>query len=191
MIDPWLIGLAYILGSIPFAYIFSRLFRDQDIRATGSGNVGGMNVLRYVGFLPGITTIAADAGKGALAVFMAGRYGGSSWCPWAAALACILGHNFTPFLRFKGGKGLAAALGVMLVLSPQVCMYVLPAMAVAALLLKDANTGAGVGVLLLPVVIWELTGEPGWAILGGGISAAIAVKHVDDFKTYLAGRRKR
>lgn len=191
MIDLWLVVLAYISGSIPFAYIFSRLFSGLDIRAAGSGNVGGMNVLRYVGFLPGIATIAADIGKGALAVFMVGQYGSSPWCPWAAALGCVLGHNFTPFLRFKGGKGLAAALGAMLVLSPKACVYVIPVMAAAALLLKDANTGAGIGVLFLPAVIWRLTGEPGWSIIGAGISAAIAVKHVDDFKAYLVRRRKR
>ena len=96
MIDLWLVVLGYILGSIPFAYIFSRLFGGIDIRNTGSGNVRGMNALRHVGILPGIATIAADIGKERWRC-MAGYYCSVSWCPWAAAVGCVLGHALPHF----------------------------------------------------------------------------------------------
>ena len=76
-------------------------------------------------------------------------------------------------------------------LSPKACAWAILVVAVTALLLRDANTGAGIGVLFLPVILWFLTGEPGWSIMGAGISATIAVKHIDDFKAYLAARSKK
>src|SRR5436305_14063843 len=113
-------AVAYLLGSIPFGYLLVRIFRGQDIRQTGSGNIGATNVARSGAKGLGIATLALDALKGALAVFLAGvaasqekLCGSEELCMAAlrlmavAALSAVLGHVFPVWLRFKGGKGVA------------------------------------------------------------------------------------
>jgi len=110
--------IGYILGSIPFAYIVGHLIKGVDIRETGGGNIGALNVYRNVGPVYGLAVLAADIGKGAMAVVIA------SWLdltlPWicVAGFAAILGHNWPVFLKFKGGKGAATVLGVLLAFMP-------------------------------------------------------------------------
>jgi glycerol-3-phosphate acyltransferase PlsY len=108
--NPWLLSipLAYLLGSIPFGYLLVRIFRKQDIRATGSGNIGATNVARSGAKGLGLATLALDLGKAWLAVFLAQRLGASLPNPYdlsvAAGIAAILGHVFPVWLRFRGGK---------------------------------------------------------------------------------------
>lgn len=110
--------IGYILGSIPFAYVVARLKKGVDIRETGGGNVGALNVYRNIGPVYGLSVLAADIGKGAMAVVIA------SWLdlslPWicAAGFAAIIGHNWPVFLKFKGGKGAATVIGVLLAFMP-------------------------------------------------------------------------
>ncbi len=110
--------IGYILGSIPFAYIVGHLIKGVDIRETGGGNIGALNVYRNVGPVYGLAVLAADIGKGAMAVVIA------SWLdltlPWicVAGFAAILGHNWPVFLKFRGGKGAATVLGVLLAFMP-------------------------------------------------------------------------
>jgi acyl phosphate:glycerol-3-phosphate acyltransferase len=111
---------AYLMGAIPFAYLAGRALRGIDIRRHGSGNVGATNVMRVLGKGPGAAVLALDMGKGALA---------AAWLPGLAAppleawpavlgLAAVLGHSYTCFLGFKGGKGVATSAGVLLGLAP-------------------------------------------------------------------------
>jgi len=110
--------IGYILGSIPFAYIVGHLIKGVDIRETGGGNIGALNVYRNVGPVYGLGVLAADIGKGAMAVVIA------SWLdltlPWicVAGFAAIIGHNWPVFLKFRGGKGAATVLGVLLAFMP-------------------------------------------------------------------------
>lgn len=122
-----LVGLAaYLLGSIPFGYILVRLFLNEDIRAKGSGNIGATNVVRSGAKKLGALTFLLDACKGFFAVWLASRIffvPGVASVPLrnaeaVAALCAILGHIYTVWLRFKGGKGVATALGVFLALAP-------------------------------------------------------------------------
>src|SRR5579864_6913698 len=110
---------AYLLGSIPFGLLFTRLFGGGDVRKSGSGNIGATNVARVAGPLPGILTLVFDAAKGAAAVWLAGRFSSDS-AAWMAiaALAALAGHCFPAWLNFHGGKGVATAAGVFLVLCP-------------------------------------------------------------------------
>src|SRR3984957_16370284 len=111
--NPWLLSipLAYLLGSIPFGYLLVRIFRKQDVRAQGSGNIGATNVARSGAKGLAIATLLLDLGKGFLAVDLA-RYlsGGSLDVAVAAAVAAVVGHVFPVWLGFKGGKGVATAL---------------------------------------------------------------------------------
>src|SRR5271157_4200988 len=114
-----LILVAYLLGSIPFGLLFARLFGGGDVRQSGSGNIGAANVARVAGPLPGILTLVLDAGKGALAVWLAMHFTASSaMAMMLGGLAALLGHCFPLWLRFKGGKGVATGLGVFAVLCP-------------------------------------------------------------------------
>jgi acyl phosphate:glycerol-3-phosphate acyltransferase len=118
--------LAYLLGSIPFGLILMRIFRNEDIRAKGSGNIGATNVIRSGGKGLGAATFLLDAAKGAFAVIAANMIASrlhlgqpaAQNLAATAALFAILGHIYTVWLRFKGGKGVATGFGVFLALSP-------------------------------------------------------------------------
>jgi acyl phosphate:glycerol-3-phosphate acyltransferase len=118
--NPWLISipLAYLLGSIPFGYLLVKLMRDEDVRATGSGNIGATNVARSGGKALGIATLLLDLGKAFVAVKIAQHLAPSNYdLAVATAVAAILGHVFPIWLGFRGGKGIASALGVFLALT--------------------------------------------------------------------------
>ena len=109
---------AFLLGSIPTGYLVARA-KGIDIRQHGSGNIGATNVFRTLGKPLGILVFFLDALKGFAAVWLALRYGGpSAWPPILAAVAAIAGHNYTPWLGFKGGKGIATSAGVLIALMP-------------------------------------------------------------------------
>jgi glycerol-3-phosphate acyltransferase PlsY len=110
---------AYLLGSIPFGYLLFRLQRGGDIRAFGSGNIGATNVFRAAGFLAAAATLLLDAGKGYVAVEIASRMAAGSRVAMAlAAVLVIVGHCYPIFLKFRGGKGVATALGAFFAISP-------------------------------------------------------------------------
>jgi acyl phosphate:glycerol-3-phosphate acyltransferase len=118
--NPWLVSipLAYLLGSIPFGYLLVKLMRNEDVRATGSGNIGATNVARSGGKALGIATLLLDLGKAFLAVRIAQHLAPSNYdLAVATAVAAILGHVFPVWLGFRGGKGIASALGVFLALT--------------------------------------------------------------------------
>lgn len=190
MVDFLLGILAYALGAVPSAYLWGRLFKQVDVRRTGSGNVGAMNVIRHVGYLPGFCTLASDLGKGALAVYLATRFAGSPVLPVLATFLVVLGHNFSVFLGFKGGKGLASLAGALLVLSPAAIPYVLGTIIALALLLRDTNTAASLGTLSLPVTLGLQLGSWFFFLVGAAISLLVLVKSRRDFRAYAQGRRK-
>jgi len=117
--------ISYFIGSVPTAYIFGRLIKGIDIRKFGSGNVGATNALRVLGRWPGITVLALDVFKGFIAVIFLGNFFFSKInltrevSSIILGIACIAGHNWTIFLKFKGGKGIATTLGVLLALAVQ------------------------------------------------------------------------
>ncbi len=186
----WLVA-GYLLGSFPSAYLGSRLFGRKDIRRVGSGNVGGMNALRNVSLAAGVFTMVADVGKGALAVWLAVLYGPGALAALATLVGVVAGHNWMLFLGFKGGKGLGATIGGLLILEPALVLVFASFMAIWALLTHDSNVGAGLAALTLPVGFWWAgSGDPVWIVAGVVLGLIIAVKHWPDFKAYVAGRRQ-
>ena len=118
-----LLLLAYLLGSLPIGLLVGRMVKNIDVRDYGSGNIGASNVWRTMGPLWGTAVFLFDFGKGYLPTIMTVQMQSrqpdlSPWLPVAVGLAAILGHNFSPFLRFKGGKGVATSLGVVFGLAP-------------------------------------------------------------------------
>jgi glycerol-3-phosphate acyltransferase PlsY len=111
------IGFGFLLGSIPFGVVIARR-RGIDLRTRGSGNIGATNATRVMGLGWGALVLVLDAGKGALATWIAMRLTGCDWIVVSACFAAVLGHCFSPFLGWKGGKGVATALGVFVVIDP-------------------------------------------------------------------------
>jgi glycerol-3-phosphate acyltransferase PlsY len=186
-----MVALAYLIGSVPSAYIYTRLLAGRDIRAVGSGSVGGMNALRNVGVLPGVLTAITDAGKGVLAAWLASR-----WFPeqpltiGLSAIAAVAGHNWMAWLRFRGGKGLGAMAGGLMVIQPWALAGVVGVYAVVILLFRDAYASVVISVASLPAWMWGLSGNPVWGLVGLGVAAVVIAKHVREFIGFLRGRRE-
>jgi glycerol-3-phosphate acyltransferase PlsY len=104
--------VAFALGSMPTAIIIGRMFGRRDIREAGSGNAGALNAYRQMGKRAGLFVLLVDSGKGAVAVLIAQRLGAPALAVYGSAVLATLGHNFSPFLGFKGGKGAATVLGI-------------------------------------------------------------------------------
>ncbi|GAA3769640.1 glycerol-3-phosphate 1-O-acyltransferase PlsY [Terriglobus aquaticus] len=153
------LGIAYLLGSIPFGYILVRTFRGEDIRATGSGNIGATNVARSGAKGLGIATLVLDALKGWLAVYIAQRlalhYGAFPHGYDVAALAglfAVLGHMFPVWLGFRGGKGVATALGVFLALMPFVTLVAVLVFAGVVVTTRYVSLGSIIGAAVLAIL---------------------------------------
>jgi glycerol-3-phosphate acyltransferase PlsY len=152
--------LGYLLGSIPSAYIATRLATGKDVRRLGGGNVGGLNVYREVGAIPAAVAGIADVCKGAAAVAIAQWLLGVS-LPFvlAAALAAVVGHNWMVFLKFSGGKGMGASIGALFVLLP---VYGYPLglafffgiVLIPFIITRNVALSMGIGLLALPFISW-------------------------------------
>ena len=150
---------AYLLGSIPWGVVFTRMFFGVDIRIKGSGNIGATNVARLAGLKLGLLTFFADTAKGALPVWIAIVMGGpSNWqdglYPALVASAAFVGHLYPCFLRFSGGKGVATAAGCFLVLSPVAVFISAVLFLFVSVLTKRASAGSLAAAAILPLMVW-------------------------------------
>jgi glycerol-3-phosphate acyltransferase PlsY len=148
---------AYFLGSIPFGLLLAKLFGGGDVRKTGSGNIGATNVTRVAGPLAGILTLIFDTAKGTAAVWLATRVTNDS-ATWMmiAALAVLLGHCFPVWLKFKGGKGVATALGVFLALSPLAAVAALLLFILCVAYWRFVSLGSVAAAAAMPLLIYFL-----------------------------------
>jgi glycerol-3-phosphate acyltransferase PlsY len=152
---PWLIViLGYLLGSIPTAYIIGRILKGVDIRQIGDGNMGAANTFRQLGPKAGVTVGVIDAGKGAAAVLIAQAAGLSLFAVLLTGVAAVIGHNWPVFLGFRGGRGEATTIGVLLVTITQpMLIMAIPAIA-AHFILRDTTKAGAVLFVPLPLVCW-------------------------------------
>jgi glycerol-3-phosphate acyltransferase PlsY len=152
---------AYLLGSIPFGLVLAKLFGGVDVRKAGSGNIGATNVARVVGPLAGILTLVFDTGKGAAAVYLAGRLTSENalWMAIAAFLV-LLGHCFPVWLKFKGGKGVATALGVFLALCPLAAIGALMIFILVVAYWRFVSLGSVAAAAAMPLLIYFLWAPP-------------------------------
>jgi len=157
----WIPVAAYLLGSIPFGLILARLFGGADIRNEGSGNIGASNVTRVVGPLPGVLTLILDAAKGALAVWLAGRFTlqSDTWM-MIAGLSALLGHCCPVWLKFRGGKGVATALGVFLVICPLAALSDLALFTIVAIYSRYSSLGSLAAAAAMPLLMHFLWAPP-------------------------------
>src|ERR1039457_3727622 len=157
----WIAAAAYLLGSIPVGYLLVRLFRREDIRTVGSGNIGATNVLRSGGKGLGAATFVLDAAKGAAAVLL-GALVASPLLPSVpqrnvealAALCAVLGHMFPIWLRFRGGKGVATGFGVFLVAAPLAALSAIALFAIVVAITRYVSLASIVGAASFPIFAW-------------------------------------
>jgi glycerol-3-phosphate acyltransferase PlsY len=154
------IVIAYLLGAIPFAYIAGRLKKGVDIRDLGGGNVGATNTLREVGTIAGLLVLAADILKGVLAILIAQWLGVSIIIVFIAGLAAVIGHNWSIFIKFGGGKGGATVIGIFLALVPVPAAIAFGIMILTAFLTSNLRLSMMAGFIVLPFILWGF-GEPG------------------------------
>ncbi len=155
MVELAAIFLAYILGSIPWGYIVGRLARGIDIRDVGDGNTGAANVFREVGPKAGVAVGLADMSKGMAAVLVA-QQASAGLTPLVAGVAAVLGHAWPVFAQFRGGRGAATALGVLLSLMPQEVILLSAVAAVPGLLARSPTLALGLLFSPLPLLAWWL-----------------------------------
>jgi len=188
---PYLLAAAafgYLLGSIPFGLVLSRLFGYGDIRKIGSGNIGATNVLRTGNKPLAAATLVLDSGKGAFAALLAARFG-----PDMAVLAgagAMLGHTFPVWLGFKGGKGVATALGVLLAVSWPTGLAACALWLLTAFATRISSLSALVALGLSPVVGWYF-GGPQVAPLALFIAVLVFIRHHANIRRLLRGEEPR
>jgi glycerol-3-phosphate acyltransferase PlsY len=193
----WMPVAAYLLGSIPVGVILTKLFGKGDVRKVGSGNIGATNVARVAGPLAGILTLALDAAKGAAAVSLAARFTNQS-AAWMviAGLSALIGHCFPVWLGFRGGKGVATAAGVFLVLCPLALLGSLTLFILVVVFSRYVSLGsisAAASIPLLVYFLWAPHHAPPLAVTFGALAAAILVvyKHDANIQRLVEGREPR
>lgn len=193
-----ILATAYLLGSIPFGYLLVRFFRKEDIRNTGSGNIGATNVARSGAKGLGILTLLLDLLKAFAAVkiaehFAPGTPGFPSDLMVLSAVAAVLGHVFPVWLKFKGGKGVASALGVFLALSWPVAVAALAVFVLVVLITRIVSLASIVGCLVIPVFALMLMPDRSPVFVGNVLflPLLIIVKHHANISRLMQGKESK
>jgi acyl phosphate:glycerol-3-phosphate acyltransferase len=168
--------IAYVLGAIPFGYLLVKFSSGQDVRDSGSGNIGATNVLRTSGRAAAIATLALDIAKGFLAVWLAARLTGDApgWTS-LAALAVMAGHAFPVFLQFKGGKAVASFIGAFLYLTPLPLIAVLLVFLITVAVTRFISAGSILAAAAFPFGVWMILHPPAPVLLAAFVAGAFIV----------------
>jgi glycerol-3-phosphate acyltransferase PlsY len=188
------ITIAYLLGSIPFGYLLVRIFRKQDIRATGSGNIGATNVARSGAKGLGLATLLLDLGKGLAAVLIARAIAPDNYdLAVICAVAAILGHIFPVWLGFRGGKGVATGLGVFLALTWPSALCTLGVFIVIFALTRYVSLASIIAAAAFPIFGLYFVSPRTPVVIAGFIfiPALIIVKHHQNIRRLLSGTENR
>jgi glycerol-3-phosphate acyltransferase PlsY len=187
-----LVGLAYLIGSISFAVLLVRWRTGRDIRTEGSGNAGASNVLRSHGRALGILVGALDVGKGAAAVALVHTVTADPRYAAAAAVAVVVGHVFPLYYGFRGGKGVATAIGAFLVLAPLACLVCLAVFVVVVAATRYISLGSVVSMVLLPPVAGVVFHASRPIVLAAAaVAVLIVLKHHANLKRLAQGRERK
>ena len=185
--------VAYFIGSIPTGYLFGRA-RGVDIRTTGSGNIGATNVFRTLGKTAGVAVLLIDAVKGFVPTQFL-LFGATpetrEYHAMVAGLFAILGHNYTCWLRFKGGKGIATSAGVVIGLVPYGLLITLAAWLIVFAISRYVSLASVVAALVLPFAVWAVGRSPTMITLCTVLSVLAIYKHRANIQRLLAGTEHR
>ncbi|MDP9160135.1 MAG: glycerol-3-phosphate 1-O-acyltransferase PlsY [Acidobacteriota bacterium] len=186
-------GWSYLLGSIPFGYILVRIVRGEDVRMSGSGNVGATNVARSSPLL-GIATLVLDALKGLAGVLITRwAFPNRKELLAVAALSTILGHVFSVWLSFRGGKGVATGLGSFALLAPRSMLVMIAVFVLITLVSRRVSLGSITAVALLPILAWWLDGyrQVPLIVLMATASLLIIARHHENIRRLRNGSEAR
>jgi glycerol-3-phosphate acyltransferase PlsY len=192
---------AYLLGSIPTGFLVAKA-RGLDIRSVGSGNIGATNVFRHLGVPAGVLVLVADAAKGWLAVAVAARLilgwlfpaGGAETREWlriCAGFSAILGHNYTCWLHFKGGKGVATSAGVLEALAPWALLIIFGVWLVVVALSRFVSLASIAASVTLPFAAWLTTRDAALTAATALMTVLAVYKHRANIKRLLSGTESR
>ena len=184
---------AYLLGSIPWGIVLTRLCSSADIKRQGSGNIGATNVSRVAGPALGLLTFTGDVLKGAVPVYLALRFalqnqGVNDLFLSVVSLAAFFGHLYPLFMKFKsGGKGVATTAGCFVILAPLACLMALSAFIIFLLLSRRVSAGSLAAGIVLPIAVWFVTNS--WEITGAAatMSVFIFMRHTENIKRLISG----
>jgi len=188
--------VGYLLGSIPTGMVVARVYRNVDLTAHGSGRTGATNVLRTLGKGAAAIAFAGDFLKGLLAV-LAVQYVIAPDDPWAqliAAAFAVLGHSYSIFIGFKGGRGVLTGLGATIVAAPTLILIAFAISAVIVAVTRYVSLGSVIGATLSALLLCWLaltTGQPAWAVWGVLVGGFIVVAHKDNIQRLLAGTERK
>lgn len=187
-----LVVVAYLLGSISFAVLIVRATTGKDIRAEGSGNAGATNVLRAHGRKLALLVALADVAKGAGAVLLMRLVTADPVWTAAAGVAAVLGHVFPVFYGFRGGKGVATAVGAFLVLAPLALLCCLAVFVLVVALTRYVSLGSVIAMVLLPPVAGLLFRAPRSIVMAASLTALVVVfKHLGNLKRLALGQERK
>jgi glycerol-3-phosphate acyltransferase PlsY len=191
MVTPLLLFFAYMIGSVPFAVIVSRAFGIADPRSFGSGNPGATNVLRSGNKTAALLTLLGDAAKGWLAMVLVGALDGDATTIGAAGLAAFLGHLYPVFLKFKGGKGVATALGVLLGFHWLLALIAILTWGTVAAVTRYSSLAALAAAVEAPFAAWIFTAKAEVALPVAIMSALLIWRHRENIQRLRSGSEGR
>lgn len=182
--------LAWLAGSIPFGLILARFAGLGDIRGIGSGNTGATNVLRAGSRTAAAATVVLDAGKGLAAVLLAHEFGGPDFAV-IAAVSAVAGHMFPPWLRFRGGKGVATCLGVTLGLSWSAGFIAMATWLAAAGASRRSSVAGMAAAAAAPIALWLVANDMQYARTAGLIAVLVVIRHHANIRRLLRSEEPR
>ena len=189
--------LAYLLGSVPTAYLFGKWKKGIDIRQYGSGNVGATNAFRVLGKLPGVLVLVIDVTKGVLAVSLLPQFVkavvpfDSSWIVAILGMLAIAGHIWTPFLKFQGGKGVATSLGVFMAMDPFSTLIALTVWILVLALFRYVSVSSITAAITLPIVMGLWLRPFPWVLIASTSCFIICYRHKVNVQRLLVGSEKK
>lgn len=190
-----LVAAGYFIGGIPFGIVVARAVGGPDPRTLGSGRTGGANTLRAIGPRAAIVAGLLDAAKGSVAALLPLAFGAGPVVQVLAALAAILGHSRSPYIRFGGGRGIAPGFGGLLVIAPLVALIVVPVFVLILALTRISSLASltasalGMVALLGAVVVFGM--NPVYAVYAVAATGLIWLFHLDNIQRLLAGQERR
>ena len=182
---------SYLLGSIPNGLIFGKLIWNKDLRKFGSKNIGATNAWRVIGKSAGIFIFLLDFLKGALSVFIAQTFAGSAWVVMFAGLLAIIGHSFSIYLSFHGGKGVATGLGVIAVMIPKATLIVFFTWLVIVLITRYVSLGSCVAAALVPILAFYFDYEIAFVAFGVIAAIFVIIRHRENISRLRRGRENK
>ena len=186
----WLVGTAYVVGGIPFAFVLARRWGGTDVRYSGSGNIGAANVLRTTGASVALAVLALDLSKGYVMVLAARGLGADEVEQGLVATAVVVGHIFPVWLKFRGGKGVATACGAFAVLAPTAALWAAILFALIVWVTRYVSVGSMSAALALAPLAYATLSSPPVVVSALVVAILVVLRHTTNMRRLIAGRER-